>query len=212
MNMTHELIHSIILIICIALGFVFPQTQLAAFDIEIMAGLFILLFIARRFSFFSKKTRLFESVIFTFIIVGVVTNSGGLTSPYFFLIHFLLFALTLLLEPLIPIIVTITLMIFFAFTISGTVQLLSLLPLFSLALMTPFALILGKEYEETKQLKKSLSSQQENTFLFLSLMLKNNLREIQKNIDNFAGDAELSAIKRQVRTMEKLIDMFEKEN
>ena len=78
--------------------------------------------------------------------------------------------------------------------------------------MTPFALILGNEYEETKRLKKSMSAQTENTYLFLSLMLKNHLREIQNNIDNFIGDHELNSIKRQVRNMEKLIDMFEKEN
>ena len=209
--MTHELLHSIILIICIVLAFIFPQTPLAAYDIEIAAGLFTVLFIARRFSFFSKKTRLFESVVFTFIIVGVITTTGSLSSPYFFLIHFLLFALSLLLEPLIPIIVTITLMLFFIFTITGSATLTQLLPIFSLALMTPFALILGNEYEETKRLKKSLSSQQENTFLFLSLMLKNNLKEMQKNIDNFMGDHELSAIKRQIQSMGKLIDMFEKE-
>lgn len=210
--MTHELVHSIILIICIALAFIFPSSPLAAYDVEIAATLFVILFIARRFSFFSKKTHLFESVVFTFIIVGVITTTGGLQSPYFFLIHFLLFALTLLLEPLIPIIVTVTLMLFFIFTISGSATVIQLLPIFSLALMTPFALILGNEYEETKRLKKSLSTQQENTFLFLSLMLKNSLKEMQKNIDNFMGDHELSAIKRQVRGMDKLIDMFEKDN
>lgn len=207
--MTKELIHSIILVVCIALAFIFPQTPLAQYDIEIAATLFIILFAARRFSIFSKKTRLFESVVFTFIIVGVITTTGGLASSYFFLIHFLLFALTLLLEPLIPIIATITLMLFFLLTMSGSASVMQLLPVFSLALMTPFALILGNEYEETKRLKKSLSNQQENTFLFLSLMLKNNLKEIQKNLDNFSGDHELSAIKRQVRTMDKLIDMFE---
>jgi len=207
--MTQELIHSIILTICIALAFIFPQTTLAAYDVEIAAGLFIFLFVARRLSFFSRKTRLFESVVFTFIIVAVVTTTGGLSSPYFFLIHFLLFALTLLLEPLIPIIVTIVLMLFFSLNITGSVTLLQLLPLFSLALMTPFALILGNEYEETKRLKKSLSSQQENTFLFLSLMLKNSLREIQKNLDNFVGDHQLTAMKRHINTMEKQIDMFE---
>ncbi len=209
--MTKELVHSIILVVCIALAFIFPQTSLAQYDVEIVAGLFVFLFIARRFSFFSKRTRLFESVVFTFIIVGVVTTTGGLQSPYFFLVYFLLFALTLLLEPIIPIIITLVLMLFFAFTFNGTVSLMQLLPLFSLAVLTPFALILGNEYEETKRLKKSLSSQQENTFLFLSLMLKNSLKEIQKNLDNFTGDHELSAIKRQTRNMENLIDMFEKE-
>ena len=194
-----------------ALTFIFPSTPLARYDVEIVAGLFILLFIARRFSFFSKKTRLFESVVFTFIILGVITTTGGLSSPYFFLVYFLLFALTLLLEPIIPIIVTLTLMIFFLFSFTGSATLVQLLPIFSLTLMTPFALILGNEYEETKRLKKSLSNQQENTFLFLSLMLKNNLKEIQKNVDNFSGDHQLTTIKRQVRAMESLIDMFEKE-
>jgi hypothetical protein len=207
-----ELIHSIILVVCIALAFIFPQTPIAKYDVEIVAALFIILFIARKFSFFSKKTRLFESVAFTFIIVSVITTTGSLSSPYFFLIHFLLFALTLLLEPLIPIVVTVTLMLFFIFTISGSASFSQLLPIFSLALMTPFALILGNEYEETKRLKKSLANQKENTFLFLSLMLKNSLKEIQKNLENFSGDHELSSIKRQVRNMEKLIDMFEKES
>lgn len=206
-----EFIHSIILVICIALAFIFPQTPLAKYDVEIVAALFIVLFIARKFSFFSRKTRLFESVAFTFIIVSVIATTGGLSSPYFFLIHFLLFALTLLLEPLIPIVVTVALMVFFIFSISGNVSFSQLLPIFSLALMTPFALILGNEYEETKRLKKSMANQKENTFLFLSLMLKNNLQEIQKSLDNFRGDHELSLIKRQVRSMEKLIDMFEKE-
>lgn len=209
--MTIELMHSLLLIICIGLAFIFPQTTLAAYDIEIAALLFILLFVARKLSLFSRKTRLFESAIFTLIILGVINTTGGMQSPYFFLVHFLLFSITLLLEPIIPIIVTLTLMVFFIFTVHGQVTLIQLLPIFSLALMTPFALILGNEYEETKRLKKSIASQTENTYLFLSLMLKNHLKEIQNSIDNFVGDHELSSIKRQVRNMEKLIDMFEKE-
>lgn len=203
--------HSLLLIICIGLAFIFPQTALAAYDIEIAAFLFVLLFVARKLSLFSRKTRLFESAIFTLVILGIINTTGGMQSPFFFLVHFLLFSITLLLEPVIPIIVTLTLMVFFIFTVHGQVTLIQLLPIFSLALMTPFALILGNEYEETKRLKKSISSQTENTYLFLSLMLKNHLKEIQNSIDNFVGDHELSSIKRQVRNMEKLIDMFEKE-
>lgn len=209
--MTIELVHSLLLIICVALAFIFPQTGLVAYDIEIAALLFVLLFVARKLSLFSRRTRLFESAVFTLIIVGVINITGGLQSPYFFLVHFLLFSISLLLEPIIPIIVTLTLMVFFVFTFHGQATLAQLLPIFSLALMTPFALILGNEYEETKRLKKSMSAQTENTFLFLSLILKNHLREIQNNIENFVGDHELNSIKRQVRNMEKLIDMFEKE-
>jgi len=211
MNMTAELVHSLILIICIVLSFILPQTALAAYNIEIAAFLFVVFFIARRFSFFSKRTRLFESVIFTFVVLGVINTTGGLSSPFFFLIHFLLFSLTLLLEPIIPIIITLILMLFYLTTVHGQITLNQLLPIFSLALMTPFAMILGNEYLETQQLKKAMSAQTENTFLFLSLILKNHFKEMKSLIENFRGDHELTALKRHIDNSEKLIDTFEKE-
>ena len=209
--MTKELVHSILLIICIALAFIFPQTALVAYDIEIAATLFALLFVARKFAIFSKRTRLFESIVFTLVIVGLVNTTGGMNSPFFFLIYFLLFALTLLLEPIISIVATLSLMIFFVLGMQNHATLQELLPLFSLALMTPFALILGNEYEETQRLKKTMSTQTENTDLFLSLMLKNSLHHIQDQIDQFTGDRELQTIQKAVHTMQKQIDMFEKE-
>jgi len=209
--MTKELLHAVLLVLSIALMFVFPQTPLRVYELEIAAGLFIVLFAVRKFSLFSKKTRLFESIIFTLIIMGIVNTTGGITSPYFFLIYFLLFALTLLLEPIISIITTITLMIFYVFTIPGTATVSQLIPIFSLALMTPFALIMGNEYEETKRLRNSMNAQTENTFLFLSLLIKNHLKNIQEQLDNFVGDHQLHSIQKSISAMRKQIDMFEKE-
>jgi len=209
--MTNELVHSFILIVCIALSFVFPQSGLASYDLEIAAGLFILLFLARKIHVFSTRTRLLESTVFTLIIMGVVNTTGGLHSEFFFLIYFLLFALTLLLEPIIPIIITVTLMLFYLFGLPAQSSLSQLLPVFSLALMTPFALILGNEYEETRRLKKTIEGQTEDTYLFLSLMLRNHITHIKLAIENFMGDKELHEIGKQVHNMEKLIDTFEKE-
>lgn len=209
--MTKELVHAILLIISIALMFLFPQSPLRDYDLEIAAGLFIVLFVTRRFAFFSRRSRLFESIVFTLIILGIVNTTGGMSSPYFFLIYFLLFAVTLLLEPIISIITTVTLMIFFVFSIQGSATVAQLVPVFSLALMTPFALILGNEYEETKRLRNTMNHQTENTFLFLSLMLKNNLKSIQDQLDNFLGDHQLQSIQKSVNTMRKQIDLFEKQ-
>ncbi len=209
--MTKELVHSSILVLCIALSFAFPQTRLVQYDIEIAAGLFAILFFARKINAFSRRTRLLESTVFTFIVMVVVNTTGYLQSDFFFLIYFLLFALTLLLEPIIPIIVTLTLMLFYLFNLPAHSSFSQLLPIFSLACMTPFALILGHDYEETLRLEKTIKQQKEDTFLFLSLMLKNHLNHIKKSIDNFLGDRELSDIRKQVHGMEKLIDMFEKE-
>lgn len=209
--MTKELLHAILLVLSIALMFVFPQTPLRNYELEIAAVLFIVLFGVRKLSLFSKKTRLFESIVFTLIIMGVVNTSGGITSPYFFLIYFLLFALTLLLEPIISIITTVTLMIFYVFTIPGSATITQLVPIFSLALMTPFALIMGNEYEETKRLRKTINKQTENTFLFLSLLMKNHLKSIQEQLDNFVGDHQLQSIQKSITSMRKQIDMFEKQ-
>ncbi len=209
--MTKELLHAVLLVLSIALMFIFPQTPLRTYELEIAALLLIVLFAVRKLSLFSKKTRLFESVVFTLIIMGIVNTSGGIASPYFFLIYFLLFALTLLLEPIISIITTVTLMIFYVFTISGTATISQLIPIFSLALMTPFALIMGNEYEETKRLRKTMSRQTENTFLFLSLLMKNHIKSIQEQLDNFVGDHQLQSIQKSIHSMRKQIDMFEKQ-
>lgn len=56
-----------------------------------------------------------------------------------------------------------------------------------------------------------MSHQTENTFLFLSLMLKNNLKSIQDQLDNFLGDHQLQSIQKSVNTMRKQIDLFEKQ-
>ena len=85
--MTKELVHAILLIISIALMFLFPQSPLRDYDLEIAAGLFIVLFVTRRFAFFSRRSRLFESIVFTLIILGIVNTTGGMSSPYFFLIY-----------------------------------------------------------------------------------------------------------------------------
>jgi hypothetical protein len=45
--MTKEIIHSIILIIAIALTFLYPKTSLAQYDLQFCALLFIVLFLAK---------------------------------------------------------------------------------------------------------------------------------------------------------------------
>src|SRR3989344_5008510 len=110
--MPKEIIHSLLLIFTIALTFVFPKTNLSQFDLQISAGLFITLFLAKRL-FISNTiySRLIESVVFTFIVVATVNVTGGTASPFFFLVYFLLFSLTLILEPVISITTTVSLII-----------------------------------------------------------------------------------------------------
>lgn len=212
--MSKPVIHSIVLIITIAIAFLFPKTNLAQYDLQISAVLFIIMFLSRRL--INKTGRLLESVIFTLVVLLIVNTTGNTTSPFFFLIYFLLFALALLMEPVIAITTSFTLMVGFMFTIAPNQEIGALIPVFSLAFLTPFALLLGQEYIRVKNdelriknLEGKINQKQEDTFLFLSLMLKNHLKNIKSAIENFMGDHELHEIKRNTEKMEKLIEKFE---
>jgi len=212
--MSKPVIHSIVLIITIAIAFLFPKTNLAQYDLQISAVLFIIMFFSRRL--INQAGRLLESVIFTLVILLIVGATGNTSSPFFFLIYFLLFALALLMEPIIAITVSFTLMIGFMFSIPPNQEVGTLIPVFSLAFLTPFALLLGQEYVRIKNvelriknLEGKINQKREDTFLFLSLMLKNHLKNIRSAIENFMGDHELHEIKRNTEKMERLIKKFE---
>ncbi|GIW64795.1 MAG: hypothetical protein KatS3mg092_0728 [Patescibacteria group bacterium] len=211
--MSKEIIHSLILIFSITLAFIFPQTSLVNYDLQIVAFLFIILYTVKKFfQEQNSKTRLTESVVFTLIIVGIITSTGYTQSPFFFLIYFLLFSLSLLLEPIISIVTTITLIIFFILSLPQDQSFKNLLPILSLAFITPFSLFLGKEYQEVQALKKQNQKIQEDNLLFLTLLIKNHLKNIKEAVDNFLGDHELNIIKKSVQRMEKLIEKYEENN
>jgi len=208
--MTNEIIHAVILIFTIILTFILPKTNLAQYNLQISAGLFILLYLTKNF-IVSKNiySRLIESVVFTLIIMGIINSTGGLASPFFFLVHFLLFSLSIILEPVISITTTITLIIFFLINLPPNQNFETLMPIISLAFITPFAMFLGQEKLESEKLKVKSEKTKENTFLFLSLLLKNQLKNIREAAQNFVGDHQLEEIKKSAQKMEKLIDKFE---
>ncbi len=211
--MSKEIIHSLILIAVIALSFIFPKTNLIDYEYEIFAGLFVLLFLSKKILAYtsSAKSRLLESVVFTLATLLIINTTGGTASPYFFLLFFLLFSLSLLLEPVISVTMTLTLIIFFLTTLPDNQDFKTLIPIFSLAFLTPFALFMGKEYLENQKSKIKSQKSKEDTFLFLSLVLKNHLNNIKTNLDNFMGDHELHQIKKSAKRMSQLIEEFEKE-
>jgi hypothetical protein len=208
--MSKEITHALILIFTIVLTFILPQTNLAQYNLQISAGLFIFLYLTKNL-ILSKNiySRLIESVIFTLIIMGIVNSTGGLTSPFFFLIHFLLFSLSIILEPIISITTTVTLIIFFLLNLPFNQSINTLMPIISLAFITPFAMFLGQEQIEAQKSKLKNQKQKEETYLFLSLLIKNHLRNIKEAAQNFVGDHQLEIIKKSVQRMERLIEKFE---
>lgn len=211
--MTKEIIHSIILVFAIVFSFVLPKTALAQYDLQISAGLFIVLYLSKKY-FVPKNSssRLIESVIFTLITLSVINTTGGTESPFFFLIYFLLFSLSLLLEPIISLTTTIALVIFFLISLPEGQGFKQILPIISLAFLTPFAMFMGEEYNQIRRLADKDQRSKTEIYLFLSLMLKNHLKNIKTAVENFIGDHQLHEIKTSARKMEKLIEEFENKN
>ena len=87
----------------------------------------------------------------------------------------------------------------------------ALIPIISLAFITPFAMFLGQEQLEAQKLKFKNQKQKEETYLFLSLLIKNHLKSIKEAAQNFVGDHQLEIIKKSAQRMEKLIEKFEKD-
>lgn len=210
--MSKEIIHSIILIISIGFSFLFSKSPLADFDLQFAGILFLVLFFMKKFILPKNPySRLLESVVFTLVVLTIINSTGGVASPLFFLVYFLLFSLSLLLEPIISITATIALIVFFLLSLPPNQQLINLIPIFSLAFLTPFALFMGQEYLEAQKSKVKNQKLQTDTFLFLSLMLKNQLKSVKTSLENFLGDKDLEDIKKNTRKMEKLIEEFEKQ-
>jgi hypothetical protein len=144
--------------------------------------------------------------------MGVVNSTGGLTSPFFFLIYFLLFSLSIILEPIISITTTVALIIFFLLNLPANQDFKILMPIISLAFITPFAMFMGQEQIEAQKSKLKNQKQKEETYLFLSLLIKNHLKNIREALENFVDDHQLEIIKKSVQRMERLIEKFESGN
>lgn len=73
-------------------------------------------------------------------------------------------------------------------------------------------MLMGEEsFKERKQKEKN-NLLKKNTFLFMSLVLKNHLKNIIQTAENFLGDHDLDTIKKNAKRMEKLIDEYENQD
>lgn len=224
------LVHAITLITTVCFAFIISSSSLAKYDIQITAAFFIIYFLAKKFT--PKKTqgsspfgphRLFDSALFSFICVNLINSTGGLSSPLFFLFYFLIFAISLILEPVISLTTTATIVLLYLIFPGSITSFKDYVPLISLPFLTPFALFLGQEYqkvlEEAKiiqilsqkneSLEQEIVREEENTFLFLSLVIKGHLKTIKEAVENFMGDNDLKKIQDNVEKLEVLVDKFE---
>ena len=116
--MAKFLLHSLFLIIAVVLAFFWTTNpQFSYYNLQLIA-VFVLFFFINQIIARHRRQKInltIDAVIFTVIILLLVISTGGLTSPLFFLIYFLMFGLALLFEPLISVSLAVIIALFFLF-------------------------------------------------------------------------------------------------
>lgn len=205
-------IHAILLILSVASAFILSLVIPAELELQFVALVFAVYFIFKKLSSSLLKGAFIDSIdsiAFTLVFVHIVLTTGGLQSDYFFLLYFLIFALSLMLEPIISVTTTLAIVLLFFITGPFEESLIHIIPLLSLPLLTPFALMLGNQYKKEQLVEKKLASEESDSNLFIFLIVKGHLKTIEDALRNFNGDDELATIKRTVKRLHKLIDDYE---
>jgi cell division protein FtsW (lipid II flippase) len=231
------LVHTILLII--ATGGVFfwlSLPGLSVYTLQLVAVL-VLLYLGSHYlrdhhpSWFHRNSITSDITILTSMILLLCAESGGLTSPFFFLCYFLLFGVAMLYEIEATLILTGVFILFFLFlpgtNLTGQDGLAHLAQIISLIMVTPLAIFTGHQYEATLEekrahaiLQKHLGTEETDTLLFLSLNLKRTLisaldslsiiipqekvKTVQSNLKNLYED--LKTLYRSADELERTID------
>ncbi len=173
--------------------------QLSAYTLQLIAFLVILYFLGRTQITKPDLVFLLDGLIFIIVSLLLVTQTGGLTSPIFFLLYILLFGLALLFDPLITLTLSLTLSFLFY---NQATNLNAFLEIIGLLLMTPVALFFGRQYlkvlEQEEKIKiiikkkveveKEITQKDEDTSLWLGLVFKDHVNRILDNSSNLLAD------------------------
>jgi len=216
--MVKFLLHTLFLIIAVALAFFWTSNpSFSYYNLQLIA-VFILFFFINQILARHHRHKInltIDTVIFTVITLLLVISTGGLTSPLFFLIYFLMFGLALLFEPLISVSLTAVIVLFFLFTPTKKEPLNELLQLFSLLLITPVALFFGKQYlkvlqdeekikileEEEKIMEEQVEKEETDILLFTCLELKRGLTEILDQTSHLLADVSHLTVNQKERLL-----------
>ncbi len=191
-----NLIHSLSLILTSTLAFIWSvNPEMSKFSLQ-LSGLLIIIFFFHNLIIKKRPKEdpiisylnISNTCIVTFLILILILSTGGLTSPLFFTLDFLLFGLSLFFFPSASFYLSLALIPLFllSFPLQDNYQLANLV---SLLLMAPLARFFGTQYlrlleannqvkilkHQSKRLLKQVKNEETATLLWLSLDFYNKM-------------------------------------
>lgn len=138
----------------------------------------------------------FDVFFLSLTVFLLVFSTGGVYSPVFFLIYFLLFGVSLLLEPQTAIYLAV-IVSFFLFFGQRKDLLSELLQLSSLFLIAPLAAIFGKQYIKLRESETEVKRQEEEVKSWTYWVLSKKLVDIQTGLKSILTDPQTPVIEKE---------------
>lgn len=129
-----------------------------------------------------KRNEILNFFILISLVLILIVSTGEMSSPFFFLIYFLSFAIAFVFDPRTVFVFTAGLIVlFFPSALRDNLN-QNLIMLFSLFLLSPVAFFLGKDYQE-KQEKKRIIKQMEHKALEIEDEIKEVLHDTKQKLN-----------------------------
>ena len=141
------------LVILLSIGFTIFIKSLFSNVIVSILGILVVLYIILSNR---KKIENFNLFILTTLILILVSSTGEISSPFFFFLYFLSFAIAFVFDPKVVFVFTIGLIVLFFPSSLNTDLTRNLILLFSLFLLSPLAFFLGIAYQEKQEDKRRI--------------------------------------------------------
>ena len=212
---TRFLLHTIFLVVStLGVYFWLSLPKLAPYTLQLVAVL-VLLYLGSHWlrvkkpHWFHRSNITLDITILTSMILLLVTETGALTSPFFFLCYFLLFAVAMLYEIEATLVLTGVFILFFLF-LPGTnlSDFAHLSQLIALVMITPLAILTGHQYESTlearalsQQLAQHLNHEESDILLFLSLNLKQTLLSALDSLSVSIPQTKIKDLRQSLETL-----------
>jgi len=197
------LLQSLLLLFSFVLVFIWQQTPLSSYTLPII-GFLVVVFIVSSFatSKGGKQISLggpLGMFILNTVILLFVFSTGGLSSGFFFLLYFVVFALVFVFEPHTIIAFTIGIvLVFIPDAIKGDVV-GNFIRLGSIILISPLAFFFGREYKKSGEDVEEIKEKTEAT-----------AEKIESEVEDVLEEEKPKLKKKDVKKLEEVIEETEK--
>ena len=188
--MSGKFIRTFIFIATIFFIFAWTSTPaLSIYNLQLTGALILLYFVSRLIFPKINQPLFVTTIVLISIVLLLIFSSGGINSPIFFILDFLLFAIALLLAPHKAAIASVLLISIFIWQNYQNITSPMIIELLSLALITPLSMVFGNTYLQNMQsqgkiaiLKEAIKDEQTDSLLWIATTAKPSLVTILNSL------------------------------